>query len=369
MDLSSIISTVVIEDSLYCVDGHIGVLYELDLNSWSIKSTIKIKGIFKNGYKACYLFVHIDKIWIVPVYSSQIVEYNLNSKKLHYYEDLEKHNVKCTAYAVLNNNTIYMLPRNVSDGLTEFNVETKQFQKKILWDKLFGTNVNDVIVTAAHDESLLMITEKNQGNVILFDMIKGEIWKKRMARTDFLSGVVYHGGYFYCLTEKERKIISWNKKDDVVKEYFMQQEGLAFLKAIVLYDSLLVTDGKELFLFKNERFERFPAIEGIKLQNSFERQYHFIAGSMWKNKIVLAPCDCNMFLEYEPRGNKFQTHIIEVLKKDELINELYDGINYVYEGIYTLADYIQVLDTYEGVDLEERLKNSVGDRIHKGIVS
>lgn len=365
MVLSKVVSSVIIDDKLYCVDGQIGCLYRIRLTDWKMESLGRLKFEW-NHSKVTDLFFCQNSIWCVPLYAKQVAQYHLDTREITYfYLEYQNEGRLCT---VLRNDVLYMIPLKPSGDLVEFHIGKNSFQinqewRKYIWQK---NKVEERFLMAAYDGNVLIITQKRAKEVIQIDFRNFEMVKNSLLVSDHLYGIVWMNGHFYFTAEKERKIFIWNRKKNYIKEYAEgKQTGKSYLRPVALLDRILLTDGEIQYCFKDGNFSVFQEVEG--LENMYEDSSFYFYTYLWKDKLILPPCSANMFLEIDINNYVIRRHIMELPLWDICISmgSPFSG----NEKIWSLEAYLNMIIKEEDIKYGRNQKrNAYGTAIYKRIL-
>ena len=362
MVLSAVLSCVIIDDELYCVDGQIGCLYKIRLTDWKKQclGRLKFKWILS---RVTDVFLYQDSIWCIPLYAQQIAQYHLDSGEItYYYSDYQKEG---RLYTILRDDIFYMMPLKPSGDLVEFHIDKKIFKINEKWRKKIKQKKKkcERFRMAAYDGKTLIITQTSSKQVLKIDFNDMHMAGYTLSVSDNLNGVVWMNGCFCFTAEKDRKIFIWDSKRNTIEEYVEKEQGdRPFLRPVALIDQFILTDGKSQCYFKEGNFSLFQKINGLK--NMSETASFYFRTYLWKNKIILPPCCANMFLEIDTRNSIIDGHIMELTLQDTWIS--LESHFFMDEKVWPLETYMHVVTGNE--DIKKSEKNIYGTTIYKKIV-
>lgn len=339
MVLSKVLSCVMIEDDLYCVDGQIGYLYRIRLTDWKVESLGRLEFEWVN-MRVTDLFLYQGDIWCVPSYAKQIAKYHLNSGEIMYFEP--NYEIVERLYTVFRDGVLYMIPLKPFEDLLEFHIDENCFRINKNWRKEIWREdrENERFLMAAFDGDNLIVTQKSTKEVIQIDFRNLGITRYKIAASDNLYGVVWMNGYFYFTAEKERKIIIWNQEENSIREYKdCWQDGKFYLRPVSLLDRLLLTDGQDQYCFKEGFFSNFQEIENLAMM--YENSSFYYRTYLWKDKILLPPCSANMFLELDLQSYKAKGKRVTVPWED--VWDCMEKHLFIDEKEWSLEVYLEMI--------------------------
>lgn len=339
MVLSYVLSCVIMNDELYCVDGRIGCLYRITLKNWEIESLGKLEFEWNNS-KVTDVFLYQDDIWCIPLYANQIAKYHRDSGKITYFKSDYQNEGRL--YTILRDGVFYMIPLKPVDRLLEFHIKNKRFRINHSWDKKLRqkNKENERFLMAAYDGDIVIITQKSTKEVLQIDFRNFEMKKHILPVSDNLFGIVWMNGCFYFTAEKNKKIIVWNQKENTIEEYTGGKlKDDFYLRPVALSDRLLLTDGKCQYYFKDGKFWGSQDID--QLENIDENTSYFFRMYQWNGKILLPPCSANMFLEVSASSYIVTGHIIELPLKDIWLSM--DSHFQLDENEWSLENYLNMV--------------------------
>jgi len=313
------------------------------------------------------IIVYNRTLYFIPLKGKGISKYHLDTHEMEYFIPDDRNEIHASN-AFLDNNVIWILPRNLSQPLYEFNIVHKKFHQHKEWNekilKLYGLENNHILSLASScfADKTMMTVISNTPYVIKTSMQTWKIETYCISNKYRLRGIAYDSGNYWITLSKGGSILYVDINGKKINMIDLDtSSNAAFMNIIADDQSVIILPSKDTKIYRIDKKLNQSYIYDIDMRQNLAKKHLSWCMGWLKDEdgLYILPCAGDEIEKYDINKEKQVDFILKDVQ--------YQSFSVSESEEHSLTHFLETIDSYQCIVKSNYKINSYGKMIWKAI--